>query len=69
MDEYAPGYVKCCANCIWRKDYEEEYQGVDVKSECRRFPPQVYGGNGAQAYSTYPGVHLEEYCGEWEGGE
>lgn len=57
--------IECCATCYWCKAYEEEVD-ADVSHECRRYPPQVYGGTGDRAYSTYPGVHLEEFCGEWK---
>lgn len=56
--------IECCATCKYRKQYEEPTE-ADVDNECRRYPPQAYGDMDG-AYSTFPGVRLEEWCGEWK---
>lgn len=58
--------LMCCQNCKWYKPYEGTPDfDTDVEGECRRYPPQVYGTDDTRAYSSFPGVNLEEYCGEW----
>lgn len=57
--------VACCANCVYCVPYEEPSEFATVAHECRRYPPQTYGANPENAFSAFPGVKEEVWCGEY----